>query len=121
MGEIIVAIIFILFTVCLLTDTELLMYDRVQTSYSSLYYRTDHIKTYPLKLPIYGWVIIGIVYSIPIVNIIGFISFITFYIVKISMKPECYEATPFHIFRLKGNNIVTKSLIAIIKFLNKKV
>ena len=112
MWWIIIAIIFILTTVCVLKDTHLKVYD-------SDYY-AELQEEYDLKLPVWALLLIVLVYLIPIVNIVAFISFLVFYIVHAVWDPrECDGET--HVFSLNGNNWVTKSLLAIKEILNKKI
>lgn len=113
MWWIIIAIIFILTTVCVLKDTHVKVYD------DSGYYAKLQ-KEYDLKLPVWALLLIVLVYLIPIVNIIAFVAFLVFYIVHAVWDPrECDGET--HVFSLNGNNWVTKSLLAIKEILNKKI
>ena len=112
MWWIIIAIIFILTTVCVLKDTHVKVYD-------SDYY-AELQEEYDLKLPVWALLLIVLVYLIPSVNSETFISFVLFYIVDAQWHPtECDGET--HVFSLNGNNWVTKSLLAIKEILNKKI
>lgn len=112
MWWIIIAIIFILTTVCVLKDTH------VKVCNSG--YHAKLQKGYDLKLPVWALLLIVLVYLIPIVNIIAFVAFLVFYIVHAVCVPrECDDET--HVFSLNGNNWVTKSLLAIKEVLNKEI
>lgn len=117
----IIAIIFILITICILKDTHIKVYyekeyyDELQKEYYD-----ELQKEYDLELPIWALLLMILVYSIPIINIIAFISFLVYYIVHAAWNPEnCVGVT--HIFSLNGKNWITKSLLAIKKILNKKI
>lgn len=112
MWWIIIAIIFILITICVLKDTHVKVYD------SDYYAKLQ--EEYDLKLPVWALLLIVLVYLIPIVNIIAFVAFLVFYIVHAVWDPkDCEDKT--HVFSLNGNNWVTKSLLAIKEILNKKI
>lgn len=112
MWGIIIAIIFILTTVCVLKDTHVKVYD------GGYYAKLQ--EEYDLKLPIWALLLIILVCLIPIVNIIAFVAFLVFYIVHAVWDPrECDGEA--HVFSLNGNNWVTKSLLAIKEILNKKI
>lgn len=111
MWWIIIAIIFILITVCMLKDTHVKVYDD---------YFSKLREEYDIKLPVWALLLIVLVYLIPIANIIVFVVFLVFYIIHATWDPkECDGET--HVFSLNGNNWVTKSLLAIKEILNKKI
>lgn len=108
----IIAIIFILITICVLKDTHVKVYGN--NHYAKLQ------EEYDLKLPVWALLLIVLVYLIPIVNIIAFVAFLVFYIEHAVWDPrECDAGT--HVFSLNGNNWVTKSLLAIKEILNRKI
>ena len=112
MWWIIIAIIFILITICVLKDTHVKVYD--DGYYGKLQ------EEYDLKLPVWALLLTVLVYLIPIVNIIAFVAFLVFYIVHaVGNHRYCEDET--HVFSLNGNNWVTKSLLAIKEILNKKI
>lgn len=112
MWWIIIAIIFILITICVLKDTHVKVYD------SDYYAKLQ--EEYDLKLPVWGLLLIILVYLIPIVNIIAFVAFLIFYIVHAVWDPkDCDEET--HVFSLRGENWVGKILLKIKKILTVKV
>lgn len=111
MWWIIIAIIFILTTVCVLKDTHAKVYD------GGYYAKLQ--EEYDLKLPIWALLLIILVCLIPVVNITAFAAFLVFCIVHAVWDPgECDGET--HVFSLNGNNWVTKSLLAIKEILNRK-
>ena len=108
----IIAIIFILITICILKNTHVKVYN-------SNYY-TKLQEEYDLEVPVWALLLIVLVYLIPIANIIAFVAFLVFYIVHAVWDPrECVGET--HVFSLNGNNWVTKSLLVIKEILNKKI
>ena len=89
MWWIIIAIIFILITVCVLKDTHVRVYD------SDYYAKLQ--EEYDLKLPVWALLLIILVYLIPIVNIIAFVAFLAFYIENaVREHRECYIES--HVF-----------------------
>lgn len=108
----IIAIIFILITICVLKNTHVKVYNG--------YYCTKLQEEYDLKLPVWALLLVVLVYLIPIVNIMAFVAFLAFYIVHAVWNPrECDGET--HVFSLNRNNWVIKSLLAIKEILNKKI
>lgn len=77
MWWIIIAIIFILITICVLKDTHVKVYGRG--------YYVELQEEHDLKLPVWALLLIVLVYLIPIVNIIAFVAFLVFYIVHAVM------------------------------------
>ena len=112
MWWIIIAVIFILITVYILKDTHV---EIIKTGC-----RNKLLEEYDLELPIWALLLIVLVYFIPIVNIMVFISFLVYYIVYAVWGPEDCEGET-RAFSLNGNNWVTKSLLAIKRVLNKKL
>lgn len=113
MWWIIIAVVFILITIYLLKDTH------VEVYYERGYY-TKLLEEYDLELPIWALLLVVLVYLIPLVNIMVFISFLIYYIVHAVWNPDnCCGET--HVFSLNGNNWVTKSLLAIKEIMNKKI
>jgi TRAP-type mannitol/chloroaromatic compound transport system permease small subunit len=112
MWWIIIAIIFILITVCVLKDTHVKVY--VGYCYTKLQ------EEYDLKLPVWALLLIVLVYLIPGINIIVFVVFLVFYIIHAVWDPkECKGET--HVFSLNGNNWITKACLQIKEILNKKI
>lgn len=107
---IITAIIFILITVYILKDTHVKVYNL----------DTKLEEEYDLELPIWALLFIILVYLIPIINIVIFISFLIYYIVHTVWNPEDWDNEVL-VFSLNRNNWVTKSLLAIKEILNKKI
>lgn len=117
MWWIIIAVIFIVFTVCILKDTHVKKYNRTRYNY----YTLD--EEYDLKLPLWAWMIIASLYFLPIINIVAFIAFIIYYIYHAGLDPKTVDNgnEENYAFSLNGNNWVTKGLLAIKKVLNKKI
>ena len=112
MWWIIIAIIFILITVCLLKDTHVKVYRKR--------YHAELQEEYDLELPVWAWILMILAYLIPVINILTFIVFLIDYITHSAWDPdECDGKT--HVFSLNGNNWITESLLAMKKILNKKI
>ena len=109
--QIIITVIFILITVYILKDTHVKVYKE---------YSTKLQEEYDLELPIWALLLIMLVYLIPFINIVVFISFLVYYIVHTMWNPEDMD-DDIMVYSLNGNNWVTKSLLAIKEILNKKI
>lgn len=113
MWWIIISIIFILITICVLKDTHIKVYYH--------YYRDDeHADEYDYKLPIWALLLIVLIYLIPVVNIVVFVSFSICYIIH-TVGDLIDYGDKIYVLSLNGNNWVTKSLLAIKEILNKKL
>lgn len=109
----IIGIIFILITICVLKDTHIKVY-------YNYYYKKECAYEYDYKLPIWALLLIVLIYLIPIVNIVVFISFSVCYIIHTVGDLVDY-GDKIYVLSLNGNNWVTKSLLAIKGILNKKL
>lgn len=109
----IISIIFILVTICVLKDTHIKVY-------YNYYYKKECAYEYDYKLPIWALLLIVLIYLIPIVNIVVFISFSICYIIHTVGDLVDY-GDKIYVLSLNGNNWVTKSLLAIKEILNKKL
>lgn len=109
----IIGIIFILITICVLKDTHIKVY-------YNYYYKKECAYEYDYKLPIWALLLIVLIYLIPIVNIVVFISFSVCYIIHTVGDLVDY-GDKIYVLSLNGNNWVTKSLLAIKEILNKKL
>lgn len=109
----IISIIFILITICVLKDTHIKVY-------YNYYYKKERAYEYDYKLPIWALLLIVLIYLIPIVNIVVFISFSICYIIHTVGDLVDY-GDKIYVLSLNGNNWVTKSLLAIKEILNKKL
>lgn len=109
----IISIIFILVTICVLKDTHIKVY-------YNYYYKKECAYEYDYKLPIWALLLIVLIYLIPIVNIVVFISFSVCYIIHTVGDLVDY-GNKIYVLSLNGNNWVTKSLLAIKEVLNKKL
>ena len=109
----IISIIFILVTICVLKDTHIKVY-------YNYYYKKECAYEYDYKLPIWALLLIVLIYLIPIVNIVVFVSFSVCYIIHTVGDLVDY-GDKIYVLSLNGNNWVTKSLLAIKGVLNKKL
>lgn len=109
----IIGIIFILITICVLKDTHIKVY-------YNYYYKKECAYEYDYKLPIWALLLIVLIYLIPIVNIVVFVSFSICYIIHTVGDLVDY-GDKIYVFSLNGNNWVTKGLLAIKGVLNKKL
>ena len=109
----IISIIFILVTICVLKDTHIKVY-------YNYYYKNECAYEYDYKLPIWALLLIVLIYLIPVVNIVVFISFSICYIIHTVGDLVDY-GDKIYVLSLNGNNWVTKSLLAIKEILNKKL
>ena len=83
------------------------------------YYGLEVDEEFDIKVPMWLLIIILLIDLIPFFNIVLFIAFIIWYIVKSCGKPERYEEKC--LFRLRGETYVGKVLVIIKNFLNIKV
>ena len=109
----IIGIIFILITICVLKDTHIKVYYHY-------YCDEEYAYEYDYKLPLWALLLIVLIYLIPVVNIVVFISFSVCYIIHTVGGLVDY-GDKIYVFSLNGNNWVTKSLLAIKGVLNKKL
>ena len=109
--QIIITVIFILITVYILKDTHVKVYKE---------YSTKLQEEYDIELSIGALLLIVLVYLIPFINIVVFISFLIYYIVHTMWNPEDLD-DDIMVYSLNVNNWVTKSLLAIKEILNKKI
>ena len=109
----IIGIIFILITVCVLKDTHIKVYCHYYCDGECAY-------EYDYKLPLWALLLIVLIYRIPVVNIVVFISFSVCYIIHTVGDLVDY-GDKIYVFSLNGNNWVTKSLLAINEVFNKKL
>ncbi len=112
MWWIIIAVIFILITVCILRDTHVKVYE--------VGFCAESQEEFDLKLPLWTWLLLIFMYFIPAINIVTFMVFLVSYI--INSFPDLKEwGGKVHVLSLGGNNWITKSLLAMKKILNKKI
>ena len=83
------------------------------------YYGLEVDEEFDIKIPM--WVLISLLLLelVPFFNIVLFVVFITWYIVKSCGKPDRYEDKC--LFRLRGETYVGQVLVIIKNFLNIKV
>lgn len=112
MWEIIItAVVFIVLTVSIITDTHIIVYWPCSTRI---------IREYNFELPLWLLLLIIFIYCIPFVNIMAFLCFLIYYIIHVVKDPsQCEDDN--RVFSLNGNNWVTKQLLIIKKILNKKI
>lgn len=112
---IIITIVIATITILLLKDTHITEYRK---SYNGGIGKYKIEGEFDIKMTV-GWAILIILLSlIPIVNIVLFLFFITWYLVHALALPggDSYE---FYKFSLHGSNFLTKAVKGIKKILNK--
>ena len=77
------------------------------------------VEEFDIAVPLWMLAIILILELIPFLNIVLFIAFVIWYIIKSSGKPDRYEDK--YIFSLRGETYVGQVLVIIKNFLNIKV
>ena len=92
--QIIITVIFILITVYILKDTHVKVYKE---------YSTKLQEEYDIELSIGALLLIVLVYLIPFINIVVFISFLIYYIVHTMWNPEDLD-DDIMVYSLNGNN-----------------
>jgi hypothetical protein len=110
----IISILIILFTICILTDTNVEKYRRTNVD-------MQLVETYKLGLPLWMILVIVLLGIIPWLNITLFVIFIIFYFIS-SLEENWGELdNEAIVFSLDGGNIITKCLLKIKKLLCWKV
>ena len=83
------------------------------------YYGLEVDEEFDIEIPIWALIILLLLELIPFFNIVLFIAFIIWYIVKSCGKPDRYGERC--LFRLRGETYVGKVLVIVKNFLNIKV
>lgn len=83
------------------------------------YYGLEVDEEFDIEIPMRLLIILFLIELIPFFNIMLFIVFITWYIVKSCGKPDRCEDK--YLFRLRGETYVGKVLVIVKNFLNIKV
>ena len=105
---IIIGIILTIIIVGILKDTHVRCYNGLRA-----------IEEVDLTMPLWMLVVIFILELIPFLNIVLFIAFVIWYIIKSNGEPDRYEDKC--IFSLRGETYVGQVLVIIKNFLNIKV
>ena len=107
----IISILVITLTLSILKDTHVKVYK---------YCAHSPIEEYDLCVTVWQAILIVIIGLIPVVNIIGFITFAAYYIVHATWDPaECLGTT--HVCSLNKGNLITEGLLKIRELLCKKI
>ena len=110
----VISILIILFTICILTDTNVEGYRRINGDIKL-------VETYKLRLPLWMILVIVLLGIIPWLNIALFVIFIVVYFI-FSLE-EDWDELDYRaiVLSLDGGNIITKCLLKIKKLLCWKV
>lgn len=109
---IIIAVLIAVIVVGILKDTNI-------STYSN--YSGNNKKTEPLKLPIWGWLIIILLITFPIFNLVSFVVFICVYSHYSLHIDYNYMFDKYMELSLRGDNIISRTCSSVVKFLTKKV
>lgn len=110
----VISILIILFTICILTDTNVEEYCRINGE-------MQIVETYKIGVPLWMILVIVLLGIIPWLNIILFVIFIMLYFIS-SLEENWDELDNRAIvLSLDGGNIITKYLLKIKKLLCWKV
>ena len=109
----IISIILITLTICILKDTYIKEY--------SWLYGKNLIKEYDFELTVWLILVILLLGSLPILNIILFLSFIGYYVTHMFSDTDSVFTTNIWKPSLKGKNWVTKAILFIKRLLCAKV
>lgn len=104
----IISILIILFTICILTDTNVEKYRRINGE-------MQIVETYKVGVPLWVILVIVLLGIVPYLNITLFVTFIIFYF--IFSLGENWDNLDYRamVFSLDGGNIITKCLLKIKK------
>ena len=110
----IISILIILFTICILTDTNVEKYRRING-------KMQIVETYKIGVPLWAILVIVLLSIIPGLNITLFVIFIVVYFI-FSLEENWDELdNEAIVFSLDEGNIITKCLLKIKKLLCWKV
>lgn len=110
----IISILIILFTICILTDTNVEKYRRINGE-------MQIVETYKIGVPLWAILVIVLLGIVPWLNVTLFGIFIIFYFI-FSLEEHWREFdNKAIVFSLDGGNIITKCLLKIKKLLCWKV
>lgn len=110
----IISILIILFTICILTDTNVEKYRRINGE-------MQIVETYKIGVPLWATLVIVLLGIVPWLNVTLFGIFIIFYFI-FSLEENWGELdNKAIVFSLDGGNIITKCLLKIKKLLCWKV
>lgn len=110
----IISILIILFTICILTDTNVEKYRRINGE-------MQIVETYKIGVPLWAILVIVLLGIVPWLNVTLFGIFIIFYFI-FSLEENWGELdNEAIVFSLDGGNIITKYLLKIKKLLCWKV
>lgn len=113
---IIIAVLIAVIVVGILKDTNISTYSSTYSNYSG-----NNKKTEPLKLPIWGWLIIILLIAFPIFNLVSFVVFICVYSHYSSGIDYNYMLDKYMKLSLRGDNVISRTFNSVVKFLKKKV
>lgn len=109
----IIPFLILIVTSFILHDTHIKIYWKFGREFS-------FVEEYDFDLYVWEIIIIAMLSFIPILNIFLFFIFSITYLVHAAWNPrKCTGYT--HVFRLRGNNIFTKLMLLVCKFLCKKL
>lgn len=110
----IISILIILFTICILIDTNVKKYRRINEE-------MQIVETYKMGVPLWAILVIVLLGIVPWLNVTLFGIFIIFYFMS-SLEENWSELdNEAMVFSLNGGNIITKCLLKIKKLLCWKV
>lgn len=110
----IISILIILFTICILTDTNVEKYRRINGE-------MQIVETYKIGVPLWAILVIVLLGIVPYLNITLFVTFIIFYFIFSLGKNWDNLDCRAMVFSLDGGNIITKCLLKIKKLLCWKI
>lgn len=110
----IISILIILFTICILTDTNVEKYCRINGE-------MQIVETYKIGVPLWAILVIVLLGIVPWLNVTLFGIFIIFYFIFSLEEHWCELDNEAIVFSLDGGNIITKCLLKIKKLLCWKV
>lgn len=110
----IISILIILFTICILTDTNVEKYRMINGE-------MQIVETYKIGVPLWAILVIVLLGIVPWLNVTLFGIFIIFYFIFSLEEYWCELDNEATVLSLDGGNIITKCLLKIKKLLCWKV
>lgn len=110
----IISILIILFTICILTDTNVEKYRMINGE-------MQIVETYKIGVPLWAILVIVLLGIVPWLNVTLFGIFIIFYFIFSLEENWCELDNEAIVLSLDGGNIITKCLLKIKKLLCWKV
>lgn len=104
----IIGIILTVIIVGIIKDTHVKFYESLTLS-----------EEFDVEVPLWMLCIILLLELIPYFNIVLFIAFVIWYVIKSTLKPERYSCRG--IFSLRGETYVGKAILVVKNFLNIKI